>query len=164
MHLRKFTLALIIGLFGATYAADWYVDASASSDGADGSELKPFKTIQAAVDAASANDTIRVAKGVYAEGMRQVSNYSYARVHIYKKPGLKIVGAGRGRSFIVGSRDPNSNTNNDSLTETRTELVRCVYVGNSDNVIIEGFTLKDGETFLGTDTTLERHSLVQTLL
>ena len=154
MHLRKFTLALIIGLFGATYAADWYVDASASSDGADGSELKPFKTIQAAVDAASANDTIRVAKGVYAEGMRQVSNYSYARVHIYKKPGLKIVGAGRGKSFIVGSRDPNSNTNNDSLTETRTELVRCVYVGNSDNVIIEGFTLKDGETFLGTDTTL----------
>ena len=154
MGLRKFTVGLIIGLFGTTYASDWYVDASASSDGANGSELKPFKTIQAAVDAASANDTIRVAAGVYANGMTQVSNYSYARVYIHKKPGLRIIGAGRGKSFIVGSRDPNSNTNDDTLTETRTELVRCVYVGNSDNVIIEGFTLRDGETFLGTDTTL----------
>ena len=126
--------ALFLGAAFSGHADTYYVDASASANGADGTEQRPFPTIQAAVDAASANDTIRVAAGVYANGMTQVSNYSYARVYIHKKPGLRIIGAGRGKSFIVGSRDPNSNTNDDTLTETRTELVRCVYVGNSDNV------------------------------
>lgn len=50
-----------------------YVDAAASASGADGSEAKPFKTIQAAVDAAYRGaDLIKVEikPGTYAENVR----------------------------------------------------------------------------------------------
>ena len=145
MHLRKFTLGLIIGLFGATYAADWYVDASASSDGADGSELKPFKTIQAAVDAASANDTIRVAEGVYAEGAKVVEEGSASKsvVSIINKK-LHLIGAGKGKTVIAGSRNPD--VRKGFSESVSLSAIRCVIVRNSDGTIIEGVTLRDGET------------------
>ena len=46
-------------------AADWYVDDDAAAAGADGSREHPYPTIQQAVQAASANQTIYVAEGVY---------------------------------------------------------------------------------------------------
>jgi pectin methylesterase-like acyl-CoA thioesterase len=78
-------------------------------DGATlGSEGNPYTTIQAAVDAAAGGDTIVVAEGVYTQGETVLidGNNSYSRVCIRKKPGLKLIGAGRGKSVIVGSRDP----------------------------------------------------------
>ena len=128
MGLRKFTVGLIIGLFGTTYASDWYVDASASSDGANGSELKPFKTIQAAVDAASANDTIRVAAGRYSASSGCVEdNTKCESVVIVKNKKLHIIGAGRGKSVIAGSRDPKAG----DVYSSRAAVdyaVRCAYV------------------------------------
>ena len=46
-------------------AADWYVDDDAAAAGANGSREHPYPTIQQAVQAASANQTIYVAEGVY---------------------------------------------------------------------------------------------------
>ena len=128
-------------------AADWYVDDDAAAAGADGSREHPYPTIQQAVTAASANQTIYVAEGVYTNGQTQVNKAAYARVHINNKAGLKLIGAGRGKSFIVGSRDPAATSHDDTLTETRTNLVSCVYVRKSAGTIIEGFTLRDGEAF-----------------
>lgn len=129
-------------------SADWYVDDDATSEGADGSAGRPFPTIQQAVSSASANQTIYVAEGVYTNGMyHHTSGASYVRVYIDSKPGLKLVGAGRGKSFIVGSRDPSAELADDVLTETRTNLVQCVYVKDSPDMVIEGFTIKDGEAF-----------------
>ena len=128
-------------------AADWYVDDDAAAAGANGSREHPYPTIQQAVTAASANQTIFVAEGVYTSGQTLVSGAAYARVYINNKPGLKLLGAGRGKSFIVGSRDPAATAHNDTLTETRTNLVSCIYVRNSADAIIEGFTLRDGEAF-----------------
>ena len=39
-------------------AADWWVDAAASTDG-DGSQGAPFASLQAALDEAQAGDTVR---------------------------------------------------------------------------------------------------------
>lgn len=142
-----FSVGIVLGA-AMTAAADIYVDAAAQAEGADGTSERPYATIQDAVDAAQGGDVIRVAEGVYTNGMKLVSGCSYARVHISDKPGLKLIGAGRGKSFIVGSRDPSTVTYDDVLTETRTNLVRCVYVNDSDGTVIEGFTLSDGETFV----------------
>ena len=75
-------------------AAEWYVDASASAEGADGSQAKPYPVIQTAVDRASDDDTIYVAEGVYSSGETQLDGPSYSRVDIAKK--LHLIGAGRG--------------------------------------------------------------------
>ena len=134
-------------------AADFYVDDDAAASGANGSREHPYPTIQQAVSAAGANQTIYVAEGVYTNGMGLISAASsaYARVYVKDKPGLKIIGAGRGKSVIAGSRDPSATSYDDTLTETRTNLVSCVYVTRSNDLIIEGFTLKDGETFYGVE-------------
>ena len=63
-------LAAFCMVFAATASenwptADWYVDDDASAEGADGSLAHPYPTIQQAVEAASANQTIYVAEGVY---------------------------------------------------------------------------------------------------
>ena len=149
---NKTALLLCAAISAALAAnADLYVDASASADGADGTEAKPYPTIQAAVNSASASDVIRVAEGVYTNGSGIVSGASHARVYINGKPGLKIIGAGRGKSFIVGSRDPSATIYDDTLTETRTNLISCVYARNSAGAVVEGFTLKDGESFYNAD-------------
>ena len=49
-----------------------YVDAAASAEGADGSEAKPYKTIQAAIDAryrGTANYVVKIKPGTYAEAV-----------------------------------------------------------------------------------------------
>ena len=150
MTRAKLAIALLWCAVSVTAVGDIYVDASASPDEADGTQEHPFATIQAAVDNAKEGDTIRVAAGVYSGGERQVSNKSYARVYISKLKNLKIIGAGRGKSVIVGSRDPAAVGSDDS----RDKLVRCMYVHASDGTVIQGFTLKDGETIVGDDTTL----------
>ena len=66
--------ALFLGAAFSGHADTYYVDASALANGADGTEQRPFPTIQAAVDAASANDTIRVAAGRYSASSGRVGD------------------------------------------------------------------------------------------
>lgn len=112
------------------------VDPSADAAVADGSEERPYRTIQAAVDASSTMGLVRAAAGDYREGGAVAGGVSN-RVAIAKA--LRIVGAGAERSFIWGSRDPSAETANGCGTNA----VRCVYAGEH-NVCIQGFTLIDG--------------------
>ena len=125
----------------ASFAAGqtWYVQAGAI--GGDGSKGSPFGVIQDAVKEASGGDTICVAEGTYATGGGDESGIP-SRVSIVDKPGLRLIGAGRGKSFIVGSRDPSSGDE----FGVNDDAVRCVYVSGSSGAIIEGFTLRDGAT------------------
>lgn len=136
--------AILLG-FATIASADIYVNAVASQEGADGSEAHPYVTIQDAVNNASNGDTIRVAEGVYSTGALPVAEGSacHSVVTIIGKR-LHLIGAGRGKSVIVGSRDPNAgNAYSDTLAE---HAARCVFVKESEGTIIEGFTLRNGET------------------
>ena len=146
--------ALFLGAAFSGHADTYYVDASALANGADGTEQRPFPTIQAAVDAASANDTIRVAAGRYSASSGRVEDDTACEsVVIVKNKKLHIIGAGRGKSVIAGSRDPAAGAAYASHVEGD-YAVRCAYVAGegSAGTIIEGFTLCDGET-LTTGTT-----------
>ena len=67
--LLLFSFCLAVAAAAYTWpAADWYVDDDAAAAGADGSREHPYPTIQQAVKAASANQTIYVAEGVYTNG------------------------------------------------------------------------------------------------
>ena len=63
--------ACTLSLCGMTWAEKtWVVDHDALAGG-DGSEKAPFQTIQAAINAAGANDTIMVKPGTYDSGETQ---------------------------------------------------------------------------------------------
>ena len=132
-------MCAVVALFGWTaLAADtWYVRAGAT--GGDGSKASPFGVIQDAVDRAAGGDTVYVAEGVYSTGGDNRSGIM-SRVSIVRKPGLKLVGAGREKSIITGSFDPESF----EVFDESSDITRCVYVEASSDAIIEGFTLRDG--------------------
>ena len=141
-------LAMMVIFCPFAHAAEWYVDDDAVVEGADGTSAHPYPTIQAAVSRAGANDVIYVAAGVYSSGEELITGSRYARVHVSGKTGLKILGAGRGRSVIVGSRNPASS----GFESGKERYVGCVYVADeSSNVVVEGFTLRDGEATSTTD-------------
>ena len=132
----------------AAMVAEWFVDDDAASEGANGSASRPFATIQAAVDAAASGDTIHVAEGFYSTSSGTVeSNTRCEAVVIIRDKKLHLVGAGRGRSVIAGSRDPAAGNSYSSHTVSEYAR-RCVYVvgSGSAGTIVEGFTLRDGET------------------
>ena len=100
-------LWVLVGLVRATFAAEWFVDNDAVAADADGSASKPFKTIQEAVARAASGDTIHVAEGRYSSSSGRVEESTPCEsVVIVKDKKLHIIGAGRGKSVIAGSRDP----------------------------------------------------------
>ena len=82
----------------------WYVSVYAPSGG-EGTREMPFNTIQAAVDAASAGDTVQISEGVYRIGTTSFSTSSgfssLSRVDVTKR--LRIRGAGRDKTVIEGA-------------------------------------------------------------
>ena len=109
--------------------------------GADGA----YSTLQAAVDAATANYTyIEAAAGEYRTG-GAVLNGLMNRVAIDSKK-IRLVGAGRGKSFIIGAPDPDTD---DGVGAGAT---RCVAM-NLHEAEVEGFTLTGGFTGLNESPT-----------
>ena len=132
----KSVLAVVISALALwAMAGDLYVDSNALVDG-NGSFATPYRTIQAAVDAAAAGDVVLVAAGTYAEGSAKCADSGYARVCITKS--LTIKGAGRDKSVIVGARGSGT-------AGLGTGAVRCVSI-EADDVEISGFTICNGHT------------------
>ena len=130
------TGAIALSFLPAT--ADIYVDAAADSASADGTAEHPYATIQAAVNAASAGDTIRIAEGVYSEGGDIQEGSTSSRVKIDGKA-LHLIGAGRGKTIIMGAAGSDSDGRGAGAC-------RCIYVNYALGTIIEGVTLKGGAT------------------
>ena len=133
MNVRIFMAIGLLPLAAMFARADIYVDAEADPSSADGTEEHPYATIQAAVNAASAGTTIRIAEGVYDQGGTDSS-----RVKIDGKA-LHLIGAGRGKTVIVGASGEEADGRGAGAW-------RCVYVNWGHGTIIEGVTLKDGAT------------------
>ena len=83
------TLAILVSLVPAAAAqTTWYVDANGAAPGS-GTQLDPYTTIQAAIDAAAQyTDTILVSPGLYAE-------------NVFDDKGVDLQGAGPEQCFIV---------------------------------------------------------------
>ena len=126
-------------------AADtWYVDAGFYDASGDGkSEATAFGTIQEAIDAAAAGDTIKVLPGVYDKGYTVDTASGGAnnnRVLITKNLTIESTG-GKEKTHIVGAYDP------DSTSGLGDGAVRCVAVNKGVTAVkLVGFTLRDGAT------------------
>ena len=60
---------VLVGVAGAS-AAEFYVDGANVAGIQAGTQTSPFRTVQAAIDAAGSGDTIRVAAGSYVQNLR----------------------------------------------------------------------------------------------
>ena len=119
-------------------ASIYYVSAGSGNDANDGvSWDSPMQTIQAAVDAASNDDTVLVSNGVYNMGSRSLeSSFPYdesgmSRLVIDKALTVQSVN-GPSNTYIVGQGPLGTNA------------VRCVLMG--EGAVLSGFTLSSGFT------------------
>lgn len=119
-----------------------HVDA-ANPNAGDGSASNPFKTIQAAVNAASALDQIVIAAGTYDTGTTATTLggvSSLSRVLLDKK--LYLKGAGRDLTIIRGADAAAPDVDGLGM-----DAVRCLYIADAaKGSLIEGITFKDGRT------------------
>ena len=127
------TLALLAACGGGTAGDDGpslYVDVAHGSDENDGSEGKPFKTIQAALDVVTPGTTIRLAEGKYRERIEtKVDGDSDAPITI-KGPEEGKDRGGRYRAVV-------------------TDKSRVVNIDH-DYYVLDGFTV-DGQPGLAAD-------------
>ena len=138
---RGAALALCAFATGAAFAADWYVDDANGDDTYDGrTALTAKKTIQAAVDCAAKNDTVKVAEGVY-EGENAYGDSISACVVISNNLTLVATGS-KDRTHVVGRHA-------DTSTGVGEGAVRCIYVKEGVKARIEGFTIRDGAASTG---------------
>lgn len=140
-------MRLAVGVFAAVsafaaFAKDLYVDDDADPSVADGTAAHPYAAIQDAVDVATGGDVIHVAEGVYATGGKKTGGSGcWSRVEIMgaKYNDLRLVGAGRGKSVIVGQKA-------ESDYGFSSDNYRCICVWEASGVVVSGFTLRDGGT------------------
>lgn len=152
--MKKWTImAAVVGTLAtcASAANTWYVakDDPNAADTNAGTVAAPFRTIQAALDNPNcvAGDTILVKPGIYDEG-GWADEYGYTnRVNIAKDNITLKSTDGAAVTHIVGAKDPSGTRG------VGTAAIRCMRTDHSD-IIIEGFTLRDGATFVSADSTL----------
>lgn len=82
-------------------AADWYVDAAAAAGG-DGSQAKPFQTINAALPGLSRGDTVWIATGTYDEVVNITKLPGTGTTTVRASPGATPVIDGTSGSAAAG--------------------------------------------------------------
>ena len=132
------TIALVLSL----PAAEFFVDAARPDDSGDGRSVAAAKrTLQAAVDAAAAGDTVTVLPGVYDAGGGAFAGTSGASRVVIDKPLALRSRDGQAVTHIVGRHAAGGC---EGLGEG---AVRCLYVPRAvKGVTVTGFTLRDGAT------------------
>lgn len=144
----------VVSFVACAFADTWYADASKTAGTGNGKSAETaFHTIQEAIDAASANDTISVAEGTYDEGARDsLASYSHGgytgfqqtRVLVTKK--LTIIASGeKSKTVILGSEGTPEHSTNKDYRWYRTDSISCMALAKDvTGVRIEGLTFKHG--------------------
>jgi len=125
----------------ATYYVDPVKGSDSTSNGAD--PETPYLTLKAVIAKCDVNlgRVVRAAEGDYKLGETSaggVSNRIYMSSY-----GIRVLGAGAGKSIIWGAPDP-------ATGGMGTHATRCVY-SESTRACVQGFTLRDGYA-VGTST------------
>ena len=142
MKAKSIVMAFAIATAGVCFADEFTVAKDGSGD---------FTTIQEAVDAASAGDTIWVKPGVYDQGGKTYGDGFVDRVYIDKRLNIIATSSDPADTVIKGAKDP------DHLDAygIGPKAVRCIRMYSSNVVrgtVVKGFTLADG-TAPSTSTT-----------
>ena len=119
-----------------------HVDAAYDGAASDGSAAKPYKKLQAAVDAAKDKDTIKVAQGRYADGNIDVRTKTITFLGGYvggsksgKTGDFETRDPAKLRSVIVGKRETG---------DYKKDPAAVFYLGESAGGTIDGFTITGG--------------------
>ena len=113
-----------------------------SEDGRGASAEKPFLTLQYAVDRVGSRGVVIAAEGRYDKGGGQQSSVSN-RVTIKRGNHIRVIGAGAGKSFIVGQGDESDPAGDGS--KRGPAAMRCVGIFSGE-AAIQGFTLTGGRS------------------
>ena len=126
------------------YCKALWVDAETGSDIVnDGTESKPYGTIQKAVDVGGADTVVFLAPGLYEEGGKSNDNESAAPYGSYRvwigNSDVRIVGVdGAAHTIIAGEFDQTTGGLGDNA-------VKCIG-GSGSDVVVQGVTLSNGWT------------------
>ena len=140
-------LALAAFLCGNASAVVWFVNQETGDDIAAKADLSgntPFKTIQAAIDYASDDDTVKVGPGTYNTTLAE-NDYGRSRIFIDKPIILEATG-NRDNTVIEGAWHSSENYG------LGANAIRCICATAS--CTIKGFTLRNGATPDGKDSDL----------
>ena len=149
--MKKLLAVVFAGLSLTGFSTTWSVDLANGDDAAaraDKTGATAFKTIQAAIDNAVKNDTVKVGPGVYDTGAKYIGDSATGdggntRCRVVIDKTLTLIGAGRDKTFIVGASDPDGNA--DGCGDN---AIRCIGVASTagTSTVIQGFTICDGRT------------------
>ena len=131
-------------------AGVFYADAAADAATADGTEAHPYRTLQAAVDAAYAKGAyciVRAKAGVYAEGgslgAADGDNILSTSNRVYISKACHLIGEGPDKTFIIGKKV----AGDERLKGCGAGAMRCVQIFvNGASACVTGFTLTGGAT------------------
>jgi len=140
------SLMTIVSFASGSAASELYVDHNNGAATKDGSSLHPYVTIQAALDAASADDSIFVAKGVYSE------NVSIEGKRVALRGGY----AGAAPADYVGNLGGDFATQlpavNVTTIQAQIGASALVLLTGADGSLIDGFTIRGGAHGIELDT------------
>jgi Concanavalin A-like lectin/glucanases superfamily/Bacterial TSP3 repeat len=127
-------ISLVLCLAAESTATTYFVSANSGNDLGSGLSWSDAKfTIQAAVDAASSNDTILVSNGVYNTGSRLSPGQVYCKSRVVINKPLNVESVNGPEATFIAGEGP-----------LGTNAVRCVWM--TDGVVLSGFTLTNGFT------------------
>ena len=150
MKFEKLVVAGAFALAGAfaVHAKNYYVNAESGDDRYDGSSpvvisetAGPKGTLLGALTNAVKGDVVYAAAGVYSNGVYEVSGGHRYRAYI--TGGVKLVGEGPDKTFIVGAKDSNGNA--EGCGSAAVACVRMETNGNGGGVI-RGFSISGGRS------------------
>lgn len=140
---------VVAGIASSVFATEYWVDPVSGSDDFDGrsdgcaggdSLVGPKKTLAGVMEVATKKgDIVYAAEGEYREGTMG-SGTTLDRVRI--PAGVSLIGAGPGKSFIIGEDAPLENQC-EGAYGCGTGAVRCVQM-MGDDTLLKGFTICNG--------------------